>query len=239
MTPVQLVAQFRSQMNDTVDPFLWSDDDAYGYADDAQKMFCRLTDGISDATTPAVCFIATPQGTDWIPLHPSILKIRGASLASDGRELEVINYEDMVGRSLRFTAQQAYLRTLVVGMEENKARALKPVAADDAINLMVFRLPLATIVVPPVPDATPQAFEIAEQHHLHLLDWMKHLAFLKQDAECFNRSKASEHEQYFRSYCEQSKKEQGNKRHKVRQVAYGGIGGIGGCVSNYTGSTNW
>lgn len=236
MTPVQLAALFRSDVNDLIDPFLWTDDDVYSYMDDAQKMFCRLTDGISDATTPEVCFINTPQGTDWIDLHASILKIRGATLASDGRDLEVINYEDMAGRSLRFTTQPAYLRTIIVGMEENKARALRPVAADDAINLLVFRLPLATLIATP---AQPQAFEIAEHHHFHLLDWMKHRAFLKQDAECFNRSKATEHDAIFREYCALAKKEQGNKRHKVRQVVYGGIGGIGEGTTFTSNRNSW
>jgi hypothetical protein len=38
-----LVTLFRKDMSDEASPpFLWSDEELFGYADDAQKMFARL-----------------------------------------------------------------------------------------------------------------------------------------------------------------------------------------------------
>lgn len=52
---------------------------------------------------------------------------------------------------------------------------------------------------------------------------MKHRAYMKQDAETFDRTKADEFEQRFNTYCEQVKREERRKGFKVRSVAYGGI----------------
>lgn len=213
----ELLTLFRSEMNDTTQDYLWTDADGYSYIDDAQKMFCRLTDGISDGTTGAVVDITATAGATWLPLHASILKIRGASRTSDGCELEILNYEDMPARGLRFDTRTGPLQTLIVGMEENKVRAYPIVSITDAIKLLVFRLPLVDITT------SGQTLEVASQHLQHLLLWAKHRAYLKQDAETFNKSKAVEFEEKFRAYCAAAKVEQGNKRHKVRKVAYGGI----------------
>jgi hypothetical protein len=208
---------FRSDMADLGDPPLWTDADIYGYIDDAQKMFCRLTDGISDATTADVTLVEFAVDDDWVDLHPSILKIRTAYLVSDGSPVRVINQEDMEREEIRFDSRVGPVRRLIVGMEENKARLYPTASIADDLQLTVFRLPIEDI------DAADQEFEIGAQHHRHLLLWCKHLAYLKQDAETLDRSKAIEFEQKFIAYCELAKREQQKKRHKIRTVAYGGI----------------
>lgn len=222
MTSDELKTLFRSEIADELDPYHWSDAEFYRYLDDAQKMFCRLTDGISDATTSAVCSISVPEGTEFIDLHPSILKIRGITLVSSGWDVPIINYEDMGRMGLRLDASTGPLRTLIVGMEENKMRAAQIVSVDDAIKLLVFRMPLVDITT------DSQDMELAPQHHMHLLSWAKRCAYLKQDAETLDKTKAADFEGEFRAYCKQVKVEQENKRHKVRSVRYGGLGGVEG-----------
>jgi hypothetical protein len=53
--------------------------------------------------------------------------------------------------------------------------------------------------------------------------WVKALAYGKQDAETFDRTKQKEFEQKFFGYCDQVQAEQRRARHKPRAVAYGGI----------------
>lgn len=218
MTPAEALDYFRVDMRDSATPPLWTDAEIYAYLTDAEAMFCRLTDGISDATTTAVVDIAVAADATWLALHPKILKIRGASRTSDGKELTVLNYEDMAPNSIRFDGTTGPLTTLVVGMEENKLRLARAASLADAIKLLVFRMPLATLA----GEDEDEVFEIGEHHHLHLLKWAKHLAYLKQDAETFNKSKSDDLALEFRSYCALAKIEQGKKRHKVRTVAYGG-----------------
>lgn len=216
MTSEELLDLFRSEMDDQEETYLWADTEVYGYIDDAQNMFCRLTDGIADATSSDVVDIDVPIATDWVDLNPAILKIRGATRTSDGRPLEVVNYEDMDARGLRFDGRTGPIEFLIVGEEEDKARVYPIASVADAIKLLTFRRPLITI-------DSDMPLEIGSQHHRHLLLWVKHLAYLKQDAETFNRSKSNEFEARFQSYCDQVKEEQRKKRHKVRVVAYGGL----------------
>lgn len=212
-----LLRQFRFDVADTVEPYLWKDEEVYTYLDDAQKMFCRLTDGIADATTVAVVDITVSVNDEFKDLHDSILKIRGATRTSDGRELSVINYEDMAGLGLRFDGSTGPIERLIVGMEEGKVRVSPKASVADAIKLLVFRLPINTL------SETVQDLEIPAQHHLHLLLWAKKLAYSKQDAETLDKRKAQDFELQFRNYCAAVRVEQQKKRHKVRVVAYGGI----------------
>jgi hypothetical protein len=212
-----LLELFRREMSDEADEFLWSDPDVYGYMDDAQKMFCRLTDGIGDATTVDLTQIAVEVDDEWLDLSPLILKIRSAYVISTGTPLEVVNEEDILARGLRFDGSTGPIRRLIVGVEEDKVRVNPKASVADTIQLSVFRLPATDI------DDEAQAFEIPAQHVRHLLLWMKHLAFGKVDADTFNAAKSIGYETKFRDYCAAAKTEQQKKRHKVRTVAYGGI----------------
>ena len=49
------------------------------------------------------------------------------------------------------------------------------------------------------------------------------LAYNKQDAETYDKSKAEERAAKFLSYCDQAKTEQGRREHKYRTISYGGI----------------
>lgn len=218
MIPSEALALFRSEMKDVVEPYLWEDEEVYTYLDDAQKMFCRLTGGISDATTPAVVEIAVSAGASWLDLHPAILKIRAATRDSDGRDLVLLNFEDLASRGIRLDGKSGQVCTLITGMEEDKLRLAQVASAADKVRLLVFRLPIVTI-----EDGVDE-FEIHAQHHMHLLPWAKSLALLKQDADTFDKSKSEEFEAKFRSYCREAQIEQERKRHKgARTVRYGGI----------------
>ena len=185
--------------------------------DDAQKMFCRKTDGISDATTPAVTQITVALGDTYKATHKSILKIRQVTRADTGRDVEVLNYEDLNTRDWRFDGTSGPVKAFVVGEENNKARVYPVPNESLVLNLLVFRLPLKGIV----DDGTQ--LELSDEHHPHLLHWMKRRAYLKQDSETFDKNKAVEFESYFNAYCAMTQEEERRKRHKKRTVVYGGI----------------
>lgn len=218
MNSSELLDLFRSEMGDTVEPYLWSDTDIFGYADDAQKMLCRKTDGISDASTTAVTEIAAVVDTDWVALHKSIKRIRSAIRTDTGRQIDIINRDDMPKRGWYFDGRTGPVKALVIGSEAHKARVYPKSNEAVTLQLEVFRLPLVAIT-----DDGDQEFEVDEEHHRHLMLWMKHLAYLKQDAETFDRARAEEFEGKFLGYCTQVQEEERRKAFKVRTVAYGGI----------------
>ena len=51
MSPAELLALFRIDVDDLEPTYLWANTSVYGWIDDAQKQFCRLTYGIEDART--------------------------------------------------------------------------------------------------------------------------------------------------------------------------------------------
>lgn len=216
MSPADLAAQFRRDVSDQEAPYLWGNEELYLWMDDAQKMFCRLTDGIADASA-SVCRINVVPGTDWYSVSPKITKLRFATRADTGRPVRLLSAEKAPEYGVRFDGRPGPLNALVQGLEKNKLRAWPMPDETFTVELGVFRLPLETIT------EDSQDFEIDEQHHLGLLHWIKHKAYGKEDAETFDRRKSDEHEQRFIAYCAKAKEEENRARHPAGTVAYGGI----------------
>lgn len=229
MTPLQLYDLFRADIVDVATPYLWSDDEAWGYMDEAQKQFARLTGGLSDASS-ALTSIELAAGDVWVNIDPRILKIRHIKKSTNDADVPIHNFEDMeltgrdndygIRRIFRLNDEEGPLQYLIAGMERDKLRCVPIPTVDETLSLIVYRIPLTTLTVD--TGATAE-FEIEEQHHRPLLFWMKKLAYDKQDAETFDRSKASEFEKKFLEYCSVAKHERELREHKYRAVVYGGL----------------
>lgn len=227
MTPLELHDRFRVDMSDTELPYLWSDDEVWSYADDAYSMFARLTGGIPDASTD-ITSLAITAGEARSPCSPLILKVRDAYLDSTKRRLLLRNVEDAplipVGDygSISGAAdrESGDVRAMVIGEEEGSVRWVGVPTADDVAKLTVFRLPSKRINE---DSSDSDLDEIHYRHHIHLLLWMKHLAYGKQDAETYDKGRAEEFRLAFGDYCARALAETARQRHKNRVVAYGGI----------------
>lgn len=217
MTTEDLFDLFRSEMSDTVEPYLWSNNEVLSYIDDAQKMLCRLTEGIEDARTPDIVEIDVVPATEWYPLSPLVLKIRDAVRSDNGHSVTLINQERMRERCAYFDGRVGPLNMLVQGMDKHALRAWPVPNETVTVNLTVFRLPLLTV------DDFDVELEVDEQHHRHLLLWMKSLAYDKQDAETIDRTKSREFDAKFRGYCDAARREQERVRWTNQPVAYGGL----------------
>lgn len=227
MNSTELLAMFRTEVRDTASPPLWSDTEILGYMDDAQKMFCRLTGGISDSTSAATT-VQVVASEPFACFSPKIIKVRAAYLESTGRQLQILNYEDLEfmarsddygyrsNTSLWFN-ETGNPEAVVLGAEQDKLRIAPIPLTDDLITLIVNRMPLLDI------NKKDQKLEIQEQHHRHLLLWMKSLGHMKQDAETFDRARSESFAAQFYAYCDQAKAERGMREHKYRTISYGGL----------------
>lgn len=214
MTPAQLLDVFRALVRDEAEPYLWPDAEVFAYMDDAQTMFCRLVGGIPDSRSP-LCWVPYQAGDETVLYDRRILKIRRVE-RDDKRPVCVINDEDLQFRSAPRSGR-GELCQVVAGDDQNTLRLIDAPAFNGMLHLHVLRLPLNEIV-----DETSE-LEIDRIHHLHLRDWMAALAYNKQDAETYDKTKALEFEARFRQYCDQVKWEQERREHKPRLVSYGGI----------------
>lgn len=217
MTPEEVVTLWRSEIADVATPSLWSDTEAYNYLDDAQTMFCRNTGGIPDSTS-SITLLSFSAGDTTFKLDERILKVRDAYRVSDGRRIPLVNIEDMQKLGMRFDGKIGPLTTLIIGMDETEAHPYPVPVEDVEVQLVIDRLPLEEI-----SESTPGTLEIPRIHHRHLMLHMNALAYLKQDAETFNKSKSSEFKALFEAYCFKAKLEKDRRKHKTRVVSYGGI----------------
>lgn len=216
MTAAGLLALFRLQVHDTAIPYLWSDDEVYKYIAEAQNQFCRETDGIADASS-AVCSITATAATAFSSVSPFIKTIRKATTAA-GRPITLLNVEDndIQGRSVALTTTQGALLTGYLGLEDYKIRWEPIPAATETVTLAVYRLPMVTV-------AANTELEIPAEFHFGLLNYVMYLAYLKHDAETFDRTKAEEFATRADEFHANAKHIQAQRKHKPRIIAYGGI----------------
>ena len=226
MNSTELLEAFRLDTVDTADPPLWSDPEIYRYLNDAYFQFVRITGGVADFTSEA-CEVGITAGEDMSLLHPSIMRVMSAKRRSDKATIRVINSTDLgsvrvsdYGQAVLTKVDEATgpVRLMVLGMQRGVVRWVQLPEFDDAVDMVIYRLPLK-----PITGAGQALDDVEEIHHLHLLDWMKHLAYKKQDAETFSPKDSERSGQAFLAYCDQVRAEWERYKHKTRVVAYGGI----------------
>lgn len=229
MTADDLYDLFRSDVVDAVEPYLWSDTEVWNYMNDAYRMFARLTGGIPDASSGITQLTLVPgQATNEV--SPLILRFRSAYLLSDGTELKIINEAELPrltasdygqNNPQRRNLLQGKVTHMVTGLDRSALNGVVrwvyiPDAAD-TVQLSVQRMPADVI------EAGGEFYEIGEEHHEHLMLWMKARAYGKQDAETFDRGRRDDYAQAFRAYCAEVKAEWNRYRSHTMSVAYGGL----------------
>ena len=223
---LELVDTWRGDIVDDAQPYLWSDVEAYHYADAAYRMFVRLIGGIHDFTS-SVTRVPIVAGEALASVDRSILRFDSAHRVSDGRDIAILNWTDRnvmrkddygFSKNLYTDPTPGEVRYMVVGNQTGIVKWVQVPVVDDEAQLQVYRMPLQRIV-----DGSHPLDEVDENHHIHLLDWMKHLALLKRDTECYDKSMSDDCANRFRAYCGQTKAEAERYRSKVHVTQYGGI----------------
>lgn len=222
-----LIQTFRKQVSDLEAPYLWDDEEVLLYLIDAQDKFVRAMGGISD-------YGSTRAGTTLtdIPLvvnqpmssfSPYILRIRSAKLLTGNRNITIIDesqlkqYSDTKDYGLQRAESLrdddlGEVSLALIGLEDNKLRWYKVPDIADTARMHIYRLPY--------PRITKQedSLEIDEQHHIHLIPWMKYWAYSKEDAETYDRELADRNEKTFNDYCDRARSEKDRQRYKPRSV---------------------
>ncbi len=226
MNSSELYERFRDDVQDKAQPYFWSDTNVWDYMNDAYRMFVRLTGGVADFDSD-VCFVDVVAGEATAPHDKSILRFMGGQRKSDNQPIEIINFTDMgklrasdygQAKSLLIDSTTGPVKYVVTGMKRNTLRWIQIPEVSDTIQFNVYRLPLNTI------DGDNQEFEdVDEDHHLHLLNWMKYMAYNKHDADTYDPVKAESYKKKFEDYCALVRAEWERYKAKTRTVSYGGL----------------
>lgn len=239
MTLQGLIDYFRKQVSDEAAPYLWDDTESLLFAIDAQDMFVRKIGGISCNTVAAASDPSNLQlhdlvltaNTPYTAFSPYILRIRSGKLLTAKLGVEFISEYEVPRSSIQShdydnTVRVPYylddtdtgvVSKAIIGIVDKQVRWFKVPNSSDTCRLHVYRLPY--------PRITDQdsALEIEEQHHIHLVKWMKHMAYAKEDAETYDKDLSERNEKAFMAYCDDAKAELDRQRFKPRIVRYGGL----------------
>ena len=227
MTPSELLALFRLEVNDEAKPQLWSDTEFYAYLNEGHDLHVRLIGGIADRRSP-LTKVSYKTGDQFKKYDERILRPKGA-FDEQNRIVTIRNLDNFESAYLEddYGMQQlngglddgrtGNIKYIITDVENNEMQFYPIPDHDGYLRLFVYRRPLEGIT------ASSSEFEIPSHHHLNLLNWVKYKAYMKQDVETFDQSKAVDFRKAFSEWIVGAQKEKAAREDRKRTVQYGGI----------------
>lgn len=183
-----IIRIWRSDVDDTAQPYLWSDEEALDFLADAQNEACRRARLLVDSGSSEITRIVLVSGQSQYQLDPRVLFIRKARIAGS-MPLARKNEQDMadVDPYWEDAAQSTEPRVFMADTDTGFVRFWPTPDTDGSIVLMtVVRDPLVEIKT---PEDQP---EINPRLHRSLRFWMTYRACMKPDEETFDPKKAEQ-----------------------------------------------
>lgn len=219
MSPQGVIDLFRSEMGDSVEPYLWADEDLFAYLTEAHSQFVRGWGGVADSIEIDV--VAGEQTSD---LPVEVLLFRRVYYADTRREVELRNIEEETLLAPNY--RTGYIGgglpgAMIIGMVDGSV-AWSPVPMESStIAAVVYRA--TDVVVEEGNLEQEDLFELPARFHRALVYGMCAQALLKQDAETFDQRRSDQQTLLFAGAIQSAKDERERAQHKPRTIAYGGI----------------
>ncbi len=195
MNVADFITAFRIELADNEVPPLWGDEEIVAYLNEAVQEACERAFLIEDRATPTVCAVTLEPGVDTYSLHPSVFQIK--RLTFRGRPLDETSVEalddECPGWEARTGQPRAFIFEQASGALPARVRLVPTPAQAEPITLTVHRGALKKLSAD-MDQAKP---EIHERYHARLKDWVYRCAYLKQDVETLDKSRAAEFEGLF------------------------------------------
>lgn len=179
-----LIDEFRYEAADDSSPYFWPDDYLAKIASQAEQESCRRGALILDSSSP-FCSISFGSGDSLLKLDSRILEIRRARLSVAGRRIYPITVAQLDRNNEQWESETGEPLAYVTDCQTGHIRLYPTPTTADEIQLTVRRLPLADLV------ADNDEPEIRPESHLGLVQWMLYRAYMRQDADTFNPTKAA------------------------------------------------
>lgn len=180
-------------LEDTIEPYFWSDDTLIRYANDAEKEACIRAHLLIDSSTDSVCVLNVTAGTSSYQLNSKVISILSAyneTLNYPIYQLPKVSVDSMLPnwRSLESEAPKYFIIDEV--HSTTTLTIIPKPTIDFSVRFTVNRLPL-------VNKSITDSFEIPEIYHNDLLYWAAFLALSKQDVDTNKRDEARRYEDKF------------------------------------------
>lgn len=177
----------REELDDTVEPYLWSNEFLADCATDAQNEACRRARLLIDSSTEDIADIEIEAATHTYDLDPRVIRVERAIVAGETLPLRFVLRRDMDVIRPGWEDEAAGTPEFIIPDWSSRKVRLHPTPdADGTLRMTVIRLPLL-----PVNDLDDE-FEIPEHFQRNLRHWVKHRAYLKSDSETLDKQASAD-----------------------------------------------
>ena len=194
----ELIASFREDSADKVEPYLWEDETVTRWLNEAQDEAAVRARLLLDDSTPAVTTIAVEVGKASYQLHPKVYEIahlqwQASAAAHRAKPVDLVTREWLdrkhPGWRSRIDCDALY------AIQSEGALRMVPVPKEAGkLVLEAYRLPLK-----PLTNETDKP-EIHAASHAYLVYWALHRAFSQPDGDGFDPQRAATAEAEFTGY---------------------------------------
>ncbi len=184
------ISDFRRDVRDLGKPPMWSDPEIIDFVNQAEDEACRRAGLLVDSSS-SITEISVSAGDYAVELDSSVIYVRRVRVqggqvlqprVSRSMDEDAPGWEDTpAGNPVIF----------VPDWESGKLRIWPPFSSAATLRLTVVRTPLNEML----EDSDEP--EIPRRYHKSLLDWVKHLAYQKQDADTMDIAKSAQFEERF------------------------------------------
>lgn len=192
----QLMARFRIDAKDDVEPFLFSDPFVKAALNEAQHEAAIRGRLLHECEAPGVCRVVLTAGKSVYPLHEALYEITHLLRIEEGQPdtvLELKSVEWLTRNYPDWRTDHKYVLPFAV-QQDSTIRLATPPRAGGKLVLEGYRLPLVDMCN---ERDTP---EIHIAHHEKLVYWALHKAFSQPDADGFDPERAATSEREFTAY---------------------------------------
>jgi hypothetical protein len=200
MTLEEYIADARRDLDDVVQPYLYSDAELIGWFNQAVLEATIRARLLKDdaATNPDLCALPVTAGQQDVTYSNDIFVIRHAAMAGATRPLKRYTSKTMdrlePGWDQHDPADIAgEPKYLVMDMSQRVARLYPPSATAGTLNIRVWRKPLEAERM----EVSSDEPVIAISEPVGLKDWVLRCAYLVKDSELYDEARAARHEGIF------------------------------------------
>ena len=218
-----LITRWRTDMEDTVAPYLWSDVEITEYFDEAQDEFLEMVDLIKKEIS-----ISYTASDPWVDIPYYVTRVRDAE-TSDNRTVSLYNHEEFLEKIKTddygiFTLATnwksttgSYPEAMITDIEQDKARLYPIPTSDGTITATVYRR-----AVEPLEESGE--LEVTDREHQRcILMKARALGYMKHDSETFDAQKAADLDAQFEAKALKIDSRTNRRTRRARAVAYGGL----------------
>jgi hypothetical protein len=187
----QLIQEARSEVDDKVEPYLWTDDDWKAYFNWAEGEACRRAHLLIDSSTAAICEVALQPGTNLYSLDARVIGLRRVKLDLQPLPLTQSTRDELDAAVRSWESLTDDPSVYVIESPGELLVVPAPGIADTA-RLTVSRVPLKDMV-----DLENDSPEIPVMYHRDLIFGACSRAYLKNDEDTLNLKKNQYYEGQF------------------------------------------